>query len=70
MQPLTSKDKEAEAEKFELANETLEAEAAEADKKSSPEDSPKDGGAETAKLEPPEVVIAPATPEPPEVESD
>lgn len=60
--PLT---KEPEVETFELANETIEATD---DKKEEPatggEDSPKDGGAESSKLDPPEVVINPATPEP------
>lgn len=64
--PLT---KESDHETFELANETL----ADGDKGNDQireehggEDSPKDGGAEGSKLEPPEVVIVPGTPEPPE----
>ncbi|XP_045165271.2 uncharacterized protein LOC123529122 [Mercenaria mercenaria] len=67
--PLT---KESDHETFELANETL----AEGDKndqaseKHGGEDSPKDGGAEGSKLEPPEVVIVPGTPEPPEGSDD
>lgn len=66
--PLT---KEPDHETFELANETL----TEGDKsnrgssKHGGEDSPKDGGAEGTKLEPPEVIIVPGTPEPPEESS-
>ncbi|XP_052781648.1 uncharacterized protein LOC128228741 isoform X2 [Mya arenaria] len=71
LQPLTGngKEKETEAETFELANETIG--DSEGEKKCTPgEDSPKDGGAEATKLDPPEVVIVPGTPEPSEVESD
>lgn len=57
--PLT---KEMEGETFELANETIEDAATK--EGSTGEDSPKDGGAESANLDPPEVVINPATPEP------
>ncbi|KAL4227098.1 hypothetical protein ACF0H5_015072 [Mactra antiquata] len=56
--PLT---KESDAETFELANE------APADNdKGTGEDSPKDGGAEASDLDPPEVIISPGTPLPPD----
>lgn len=57
--PLT---KEPEVETFELANETIDSSATK--EGSTGEDSPKDGGAESSNLDPPEVVINPATPEP------
>lgn len=57
--PLT---KESDHETFELANETL----ADGDKARDGEDSPKDGGADGSTLDPPEVVIVPGTPLPPE----
>lgn len=73
--PLT---KESDHETYELANETLSEEKNEENKvdtekdtdKNSGEDSPKDGGAEGSKLELPEVVISPGTPEPPKEDSD
>jgi hypothetical protein len=66
--PLT---KESDHETFELANETLaeDDKSDQAREKHGGEDSPKDGGAEGSKLDPPEVVIVPGTPEPSETES-
>ncbi|KAH3816637.1 uncharacterized protein LOC127831827 [Dreissena polymorpha] len=69
--PLTTKN-DTEGETFELEKETTGSMEPERDTDGSlADDSPKDGGAERAsKLEPPEVIIIPGTPEPSVVDSD